>query len=54
MRQIKRIMVPNGDDWVEIGVLLQGEDGAIKIKIDRLPASDFDGWVHVCDLVDES
>jgi len=37
MKRIKRIMVSNGDgEPIQIGHILQAEDGTIKIKIDSI------------------
>jgi len=54
VKRIKRLMVPNCDgEPIQIGHILQAEDGTIKVKIDSLPTGDFDGWVQVCDLADD-
>jgi hypothetical protein len=38
----------DGDEktrWLTIGALLQG-DGKMKLKLDTIPISEFDGWVQ--------
>jgi hypothetical protein len=34
--------------------MLKGDDGKVKLKLDAMPVSDFDGWVNVFDLDDEN
>lgn len=61
MKRIKRLVVPNGTytkdgqektSWLTIGSMLKADDGRVKLKLDAMPVSDFDGWVNVFDLED--
>jgi hypothetical protein len=61
MKRIKRLVVPNGTyqkdgqektSWLTIGSMLKADDGRVKLKLDSMPVSDFDGWVNVFDLDD--
>ena len=63
MKRIKRLVVSNGSymkdgqektSWLTIGSMLKGDDGKVKLKLDAMPVSDFDGWVNVFDLDDEN
>lgn len=62
MKRIKRLVVSNGTyqkdgqektSWLTIGSMLQADDGKVKLKLDAMPVSDFDGWVNVFDLDDQ-
>ena len=62
MKRIKRLVVPNGTyqkdgqektSWLNIGHILS--DGQkTKIKLDSMPVGEFDGWVQVFDVDEES
>ena len=51
MKKIARLMTKNSDGWRQIGYLYRNADNSVRMKIERLPTGEFDGWVHVCDLV---
>lgn len=33
--------------WTKVGVLFQGEDGKVSIKLNLIPATDWDGYLAV-------
>jgi hypothetical protein len=41
----------NGDkektQWIRVGVLLEKEDGKMRIKLDTIPTGNWDGWLNV-------
>jgi len=43
----------NGDkekqktQWIRVGVLLEKEDGKMRIKLDAIPIGNWDGWLNV-------
>jgi len=33
--------------WLKVGVLLEKEDGKMRIKLDTIPVAGWDGWLNV-------
>jgi len=33
--------------WIRVGVLLEKEDGKMRIKLDAIPIGNWDGWLNV-------
>jgi hypothetical protein len=33
--------------WIRLGVLLEKEDGKMRIKLDAIPTGNWDGWLNV-------
>ena len=64
MKRTHRLVVPNGTyqkdgeektRWLEIGAVLQKDDGRKVVKLEALPISaEFDGWVQMFPIEDKS
>jgi len=33
--------------WLKVGVLIEKEDGKMRIKLDAIPVGNWDGWLNV-------
>jgi len=33
--------------WIRVGVLIEKEDGKMRIKLDSIPIGNWDGWLNV-------
>lgn len=33
--------------WLKVGVLIEKEDGKMRIKLDSIPIGNWDGWLNV-------
>lgn len=62
MKRLKKLVAKNGSytrdgqektRWLTVGTLLQREDGSLTVKLDALPAGEFDGWLSCYDFEDE-
>lgn len=63
MKIVKRLAVvrnytkangEEGSNWTDMGVMFKKDNGKFSIKIDAIPAGDWDGWVQLLDPRDES